>query len=111
MKLGICLNGWWVLTYKSEKVNFASEMSFPDACAFHSRSYYEEQFVKLYAPPSQFLEYASSLCDSCQSSDHDTNLCPRIIFMVSRLEQLGYKMKNYRESREDMTFTLVYQFS
>jgi len=86
-------------------------MSFLNLCVFHARSYYDEQFVKPYAPPSQFLDYARPLYDSCQLSKHDTNSHPDVISTVSRLKQLEHEMKNYRESMDNMTSTLIDQFS
>ena len=98
-------------TYKFEQVSCASKMSFPDPCAFHARSYYSEQLVQACTPSPQSFEYAPPLCDSCQSFDHDINSCLHVIFMDSRLNQLEQDRKNYRESMENMTSTLIDQFS
>ena len=62
-------------------------------------------------PPPQSLEYASLLCDSCQSLDHNTNSCPRAVFMISRLKQLKHEMKTYREFMENMACIVIDQFS
>jgi len=37
-------------TYKFEELCYVSRMSLLDLWAFHVRSYYEEQFVKVYGP-------------------------------------------------------------
>ena len=46
-------------SFEFEKASRVSRYSFPDPCAFHARSY-----------------YAPFWCDSCNSLDHETNLCP-----------------------------------
>ena len=73
-------------TCKFEKVGCASGMSLLDPCAFHARSYYNEQFMEPCTTPSQSHEYVSPLCISYQSSEHNTNSCPRVISMASTLE-------------------------
>jgi len=63
------------------------------------------------APPPHVLDYAPPFCDSCQSSKHDTNCCPYVIAMASRLEHLEHAMNNYSESIENMTRAFMDQFS
>jgi len=58
-------DAWYLLewiawdSFEFEKATIISKCSFPNPCAFYSRSY-----------------YAPFWCDLCNSSDHATNLCP-----------------------------------
>jgi len=66
--------------------------------------------VEACALPPRVLDCAHSLCDSCQSTEHDTNSCPHVIAMASRLNQLEHEMNTYRESMENMTCAFMNRF-
>jgi len=63
--------------------------------------------VQSCTPSPQSFEFIPPLWDSSQSFDHDTEFCPHVISMDSRLKQLKQEMKNYRKSMEKITSTLI----
>jgi len=54
---------------------------------------------------------APILCDYYYCSDHDTDCCPHVTFMDSRIDQIEQKMKRYEDCVMNMTRWHIHQFS
>ena len=66
-------------SYKFERIMYVSGMSFPNPCAFHARSFYEEKFVTSCVPPTIIPECVPPACNLCATSDHNSYSCSQYI--------------------------------
>ena len=94
-------------TYELEKITCTSGISFPNLCAFHATSFYDEKFMTSNVPPIIIPKSVPYMCDLCCASDHYSDSCPQYVWLRHEIEN---SIENAFNSMEHMMGNIFNQF-